>query len=322
MKTYRRFGFALLALITLAGPASAAYPERPIRLVVPAAPGGASDIMGRILGDELSRTLGQQIVVESRPGATGNIAAVSVATAPPDGYTLLFGETAILAINPHLYKRVGFDPIADFAPISLVAAFPFVLVAHPGVPGSTIAELVAYAKSRPGGLSYGTPGPGSPHHLGAELFRNMTGTPMTHVPYKGGAPATADLLGGQIQIGFIGLPPLVPHLKAGKLKAFAVSSATRAAAAPELPTMIEAGLPGYDSSVWYGVLAPKGTPTEIVERLNTAIRAALDKPEIQKKLLEQGANTLSGAPAEFRALIQSENVKWSEVVKTSGAKAD
>lgn len=322
MSTLKGFVASLLALVVATTAAAAPYPDKPVRLIVPASAGGASDILARILGDELAKRLGQQVVIEPRPGAAGNVATAAAARSEPDGYTLLFGETGALAVNPSLYAKTGFDPINDFAPIGLVASFPFVLVAHPSVPASNVRELAAYLKLQPEGLHFASPGVGTPQHLGAELFKKLTGVALTHVPYRGGGPAVTDLLGGQVKLGFLGLPPLVSHIKSGTLKAFGVSSRSRAAAAPDISTMEEAGLSGYDSGVWYGVLAPKATPQDIVDRLGSDIRAIVAQPEFKRRLTEQGANTLTSTPSEFQALIRSENVKWAEIVKSSGVKID
>ena len=302
--------------------AQAPFPTKPVRLVVPFPAGGTTDILARAAAQKLSETLGQQVIVDNRPGAGGNIGAELVAKAQADGYTLLMGTVGTHAINPSLYAKMPYDHVKDFAPVILVAGVPNVLVVNPDLPFKTVADVVAYAKANPGKLNFASSGSGTSIHLSGELFKVMAGVQMTHVPYKGSAPALTDLIGGQVQLMFDNLPSALPQIKGGKLRAVAVTSTTRAAALPDVPTVAESGLPGFESSSWFGILAPAGTPKDIIAKINTDVQKWLSTPEAKEKLLGQGANAAGGSPEDFAKHIQAETAKWAKVVKESGAKVD
>ena len=302
--------------------AQADYPSKPVRLVVPFPPGGTTDILARAVAQKLTEQWHQQVIVDNRPGAGGNIGADLVAKSAPDGYTLLMGTIGTQAINPSLYARMPYDAQKDFAPVILVAAVPNVLEVNPSLPVHTVQELIAYAKAHPGKLNFASSGNGTSIHLSGELFKSMTGVQMTHVPYKGSAPALADLAGGQVQLMFDNLPSSLGLIKGGKLRALAVTSTARSPALPDVPTIAESGLPGYEATAWFGVLAPAKTPPAIVDKLNAAIGAWLASPEAKEKLASQGAAAAGGTPADFARYIASETTKWAKVVKTSGAHID
>ncbi|MBA3504909.1 MAG: tripartite tricarboxylate transporter substrate binding protein [Betaproteobacteria bacterium] len=312
---------AALSATPFAG-AQATYPTKPIRIVVPFPAGGTTDILARAVAQRLSETLGQPAVVDNRPGAGGNIGAELVAKAPADGHTLLMGTVGTHAINASLYSKMPYDHVRDFAPIILVAGVPNVLVVHPSVPVGSVKELIAYAKANPGKLNFASSGSGTSIHLAGELFKTMAGVQMAHVPYKGSAPAVTDLLGGQVQLMFDNLPSALPHIKAGKLKALAVTSATRAAALPDVPTIAESGLAGFDATSWFGLLAPAGTPQPIIARLNNEVAKWLASAEAKEKMAGLGANTAGHSTDEFVRHIAAETSKWAKVVKESGAKVD
>ena len=299
-----------------------AYPDKPIRLVVPFPPGGAADLMARVLGRALGERLGQPLVLDNRGGAGGTIAAETVASAPPDGYTLLFATMGTQAINPHLYARLRYDPIKDFAPISLTHATPRVLVVHPSVKAATVKELIALAKSAPGTLTFGSAGSGSSSHLSGALFNMMAGVVITHVPYKGSGPAATDLLGGRISMVFDSIAVYKDHIALGKVRALGVTSLRRSDSLPGVPTIAEAGLNGYDVSNWLGVVAPAKTAPEIIARLNSEIRIAMADGEMRKQLTAVGIEPLHSTPDAFAHLIRSELERWGKIVKASGARAD
>lgn len=299
-----------------------AYPTKPIRLIIPFAVGGSTDNLGRVLAARLSEKLGQQVVADNRPGAGGNIGTDLVAKAPADGYTLLFATEGTLGINPSLYKKLPFDPEKDFTPIAQFASVPNILVVNPRVQAKTVQELAAYAKSKPASLNMGSAGNGTTNHLSGELFQSMTGTSFTHVPYKGSGPAMADLLADQIQLMFDNLPGSLPHVKAGSLRALAVTSAKRSPLLPDVPTMAEAGVPGYDVEVWFGVAAPKGLPAQTLATLSKAITEISQEPATIEKILNIGATPLTSTPAEFGSRIQEARLKWAPIVAHSGAKID
>jgi len=299
-----------------------AYPTKPIRLIIPFAVGGSTDNLGRVLAARLSEKLGQQVVADNRPGAGGNIGTDLVAKAPADGYTLLFATEGTLGINPSLYKKLPFDPEKDFTPIAQFASVPNILVVNPKVQAKTVQELAAYAKSKPASLNMGSAGNGTTNHLSGELFQSMTGTSFTHVPYKGSGPAMADLLADQIQLMFDNLPGSLPHVKAGSLRALAVTSAKRSPLLPDVPTMAEAGVPGYDVEVWFGVAAPKGLPAQALATLSKAITEISQEPATIEKILNIGATPLTSTPAEFGSRIQEARLKWAPIVAHSGAKID
>ncbi len=302
--------------------AQAPYPSKPIRIVVPFPAGGTTDILARAVALKLTETGGQPVVVDNRPGAGGNIGAELVAKSAPDGYTLLMGTVGTHAINPVLYAKIPYDPQRDFAPVILVAGVPNVLVVNPALPVNSVQELIAYGKANPGKLNFASSGSGTSIHLSGELFKSMSGVPMTHVPYKGSAPALTDLLGGQVQLMFDNLPSALPHIKAGKLRALAVTGAQRAPALPDVPTVAEAGLPGFEASSWFGLLAPAGTPKDIIARLHAEVAKWLATPEARNRLAAQGANAVGNSPEEFAQFIATETVKWRRVVKESGAKIE
>jgi tripartite-type tricarboxylate transporter receptor subunit TctC len=298
------------------------YPTRPIRVVVPFAPGGINDVIARILSQKLAENLATTIVIDNRAGAGGTIGSNIVAHAQPDGYTLLFSSSSTIAVSPSLYKNLPYDPIKNFSPITQVASVGSVLVVHPSLPVKTTRDLIAHAKANPGKLNYGSAGPGASQHLATELFKTMAGVDMLHVPFKGGGPALAALIGGQISLMIELTPTALPHIKANRLRAIAVSTPKRSAVLPELPTISEAGLPGYDLTIWVGLLAPGGTPREIVDRLSKAVLASLNDPQMRERLAGQGAEPVGDTPAQFSAYVKSELSRWAAVVKASGARID
>jgi tripartite-type tricarboxylate transporter receptor subunit TctC len=322
-RTIRRAVGALALAVACGAHAQAPYPNHPVRIVVPFPAGGTTDILARATAQKLTEGLGQPFVVENRPGAAGNIGAELVAKSPPDGYTMLMGTVGTHAINPSLYDKMPYDHVKDFVPVVLVAGVPNVLVVHPSVPVMSVQELIAYAKANPGKLNFASSGAGTSIHLSGELFKTMTGVSMQHVPYKGSSPALADLTGGQVQLMFDNLPSALPLIKAGKLRALAVTSLTRSTVLPDLPTVSESGLAGFDSSSWFGLLAPAGTPKDVVARVNGEVAKWLATPDAKEKLAAQGAIVASGlAPEDFTRHIASETAKWQKVVKESGAKVE
>ena len=298
------------------------YPTRAITLIVPYAAGGGNDTMARIVADKMSRILGQQIVIENKGGAGGSIATRQVAKAAPDGYTLGLGGTGTLAINPTLYPNVGYDLRKDFAPVGLIATSALVVLVNPAVPAHSIAELIALAKQKPGELNYASAGPGSGIHLGSVLLAYMAGIELTHIPYKGSAPALTDLIGGHVAIYFSSLPPAIGLVKDGKVRALAVTGPTRSAVFPDLPTVAEAALPGYETVLHYGIVAPAGTPRPIIEKLNAALNAALAQEDVRARIVTDGAEPLATTPEQYAADIDREEAKWSKIVKMSGAKVE
>ena len=300
----------------------AAYPDKPIRMLVGFAAGGGTDTTARAIGIPLAEALGQQVIVDNRPGAAGNIAADITAHSVPDGYTILMGTIAALAINPSLYQKLPFDPLKDFEPISLVVSSMNVLVVHPSVAAKSVKELIALAKAQPGKLSYGSSGVGGAGHLAGVLFDQLAGTQMIHVPYKGGAPAMIALVGGEVNMVFATAETAVPQIKAGKIRALGVTTAKRSALLPDLPTIAEGGLPGYEANNWYGLVAPAKTPAPIVERLNREVVKVLNMPNVKEQLFRSGLDASPSTQKEFGAYIKSEMAKWAKVVKASGAKAE
>ena len=326
MRVYHRARSALAGLVIAALPAVHAgaedYPSRPITLVVPYAAGGGLDVLARTLAPRLSERLGKPVVVEDRPGAGTVIGANSVAKAPPDGYTIMLGTSSAFAINVTLNKSLPYDPAKDFAPIVLTSNAPFLMLVNPDLPVKSVPDLINLAKEKPGQLSYGSAGPGSPQHLSMELFKMLTGTNLVHVPYRGDAPALTDLLAGHIQTQFAEPTPVLPLLKAGKVRALATSGKTRSAVMPDVPTLAEAGVPGYDAVIWLGLIAPKGTPPEIVARLNAEITKIVSRPDVQADWAKQGAVAMTTAPAAFERYLADDIVKWEHIVKLSGARPD
>jgi tripartite-type tricarboxylate transporter receptor subunit TctC len=296
------------------------YPTRPVRFIIGYPPGGSADLTARLLGQWLSERLGQPFVIESRPGASTNIATEAVVRAPPDGYTLLLVAPAN-AINATLYEKLNFNFIHDIAPVAGIIRFPNVMVVNPLVPAKTVPEFIAYAKANPGRLNMASSGNGSTIHVSGELFKMMTGVNMIHVPYRGGAPALTDMISGQVQVMFDNVPTSIEFIRAGKLRALAVTTATRSEVLPDLPTVADF-VPGYEASAWYGVGVPKGTPDDIIDKLNKEINAILAEPKAKARLADLGASLLAGSPADFGKLVADETEKWGKVVKFSGAKPD
>jgi len=322
MRTLQRAALGALALLLAGGAWAQAYPAKSIRLVVPFPPAGTTDILAREVAQRLSVSFGQSVVVDNRPGAAGNIGSDLVAKSAPDGYTLLMGTVGTHAINPSLYAKMPYDHVKDFVPIILVAGVPNVLEVTPSLPVNSVADLIKLAKEKPGQLNFASSGSGTSIHLSGELFKTMTGVDMMHVPYKGSAPALTDLMGGQVQLMFDNLPSSLAQIKAGKLRAIAVTSAQRSPALPNIPTIAESGLPGFEASSWFGLLAPAGTPPAIVARVNADVNEWLQTAEAKEKLLAQGAIPAGGTPEQFAAHIRAETEKWAKVVKVSGAKVD
>ncbi len=323
----RLAGAALLALASAGIHAQTAWPNRPVRIVVPFAPGGTTDLLARAVAPELTKAFGQPFLVENRAGAGGNVGAEVVAKSAPDGYTLLMGTVGTHGINRALYPKLPYDPIADFAPITLVAGVPNVMVVNADAARAlninNVQDFIKLAKSRPGRLNMASSGNGTSIHLAGELFKSQTGVFMTHIPYRGSGPALLDLTAGQVDVMFDNLPSAMPLIKAGKLKALAVTSATRSGALPDVPTIEEAaGLKGFEATSWFGLLAPAGTSADTVNRIQQEVARALATPAIKEKMLAQGAIPSGNTPAQFAALIDAEHKKWAQVVKVSGAKVD
>ena len=295
------------------------YPDKPIRMIVPFAAGGILDIVARAVGERLSGSLGQPVVSDIRGGAGGAIGTEIAARAAPDGYTLLTGHIGTHAINPSLYPKLGYDPVKDFAPITLAATFPLGLFVHPSVPAQSVSELVALAKSRPGQVNFASAGNGGPTHMAGEMLKAMARIDIVHVPYKGNSAALTDLLGGRVQLFFSNLVTAMPHARAGRLRALAVSTAKRSQQVPELPTIAESGVPGYEMTNWIGLFAPAATPRPIVLRLNREVTAILEAPDLKERFLAQGVDLAGSTPEAFAAFVRSELAKWRKVVKESGA---
>ena len=299
-----------------------AYPTRPVRFVLGFAPGGASDTMARAIGTRLSEGLGQTVVIDNRGGAGGNIAAEIVARSAPDGYTMLLGNNGILAVNISLYSKLAFDPVKDFAPVVLVASQPNVLVVHPAVQANSVKELVALAKAKPGQLNYASPGTGTTGHLAGELFKRMAGVEYTIIPFKGGGPAALAMLSGETQFTFATALSVQGHIKSGKLRALAVTTAKRSASFPSLPTVAEAGVPGFDAITWHGVVVPARTPQPVIARLNREFNKLLQAPDMRERLLTLGSEVIGGEPKQLTEFMRVEIPRWAKVIKESGAKAD
>jgi tripartite-type tricarboxylate transporter receptor subunit TctC len=307
---------ALACMLTPFALSAAEYPNKPIRMLVGFAPGGGTDTTARAMGGKLAQRLGQQVIIDNRPGAAGNIATEITARANPDGYTILMGTIAALAINPSLYKKLQFDPLKDVLPVTRAVDSTNILVLHPSVPAKNVKELIALAKSKP--LNGGSSGVGGAGHLALELFNLQAGTKIVHVPYKGGGPAMVDLLSGNINLIIATAASAVPHIKSGKIKAIAVSTAKRSGLVPDLPTISEAGLKGFEANNWYGILVPAGTPRPIIDRLNKEVVAVLNLPDVKEFLFKQGLDTAPSTPDEFGAYIRSEKAQWEKVIKAAG----
>jgi len=310
-----------VALVAAGDAAAQAYPTKSIRLVAPSTPGDAPDVIARLIAERLSVALGQQVVVENRPGAGGVVGSEIVAKAAPDGYTLIMGNAGSHGINAAVYSKLPYDILKDFAPVSQIAIAPNIFVVNPGLPVTTIQELIAYAKARPGQLSYASGGNGSSSHMSMELLKSMAGIDVVHVPYKGSTPALTDVISGQDAVMSVNMPPAVPHVKAGKLRALAVTTRARTPSMPDLPTVAET-LPGYETVAWFGVLAPAGTPKDVVNRLSAEIGRIARSPEMRERLAGMGAEPFGGTPEEFAAVMARDIAKWTELAKSVGIKID
>ncbi len=311
---------AIIATTVLPAQAASGYPSRPIRVIVAYTPAGTTDILARAVGQKMTEAWGQTVIVDNRPGANGNIGTEISAGATPDGYTLLMATAATHGINNTLYPTLKWDAVKSFAPISLVAQVPNILVVNNALPVKSVKELIAYGNANPGKLNHGSPGLGSTGHLSAELFKSSTGLKMTHVPYKGSAPTLADLIGGQIQVVIDNIPPYLPQVQSGKIRALAITTAKRSPAAPNLQTMQEAGVAGYEAGSWFGLLAPAGTPKDIVQKLSVETRRILELPDVKERLSGQGAEPAGNSPEEFAAFIRSEQAKWRKVIQQGNIK--
>ena len=318
----RRIAFLAAALCVVSGIATAqVWPSRPVHYVVPFPPAGATDITARIMADKIGGPLGQPVIVENRPGAAGNVGTEFVAKAAPDGYTIL-QVTVAQSISQTLYKKLSYDLERDLAPVAMVALVPNVMEVNPSVPAKSVAEFIALAKSKPGKINFASSGSGTSIHMSAEMFMMLTGVKMVHVPYKGSGPALVDLIGGQVDVMFDNLTSSIGFIRSGKLRALAITSAARYPELPDLPTMQEAGVPGYEATAWFGILAPKGVPRNVAMRINGEVNKALAQPDVKEKLAQQGAVATPMTPEQFGAFIHNEVVKWGKVVKASGAKVE
>jgi tripartite-type tricarboxylate transporter receptor subunit TctC len=326
MRSFPALAFAATLAFGVVAPQGAqaqAFPSKPLRLVVPYAAGGATDIISRAAAAEMTKTLGQPVVVENRPGAGANLGAEQVARAAADGYTMLMSASSLHGITPFLYSKLNYDPNKDLAPVIVLASVANVLVLNPSVKANTVQELVALAKAQPGKLTCASSGSGSTIHMSCEMFKQKLGLDIVHIPYKGSGPAVSDLIGGHVDIMFDNIPSAIPHIRGGKLRALATTGPKRAATLPELPTMVEAGVPGYESTVWFGLVAPAGTPQEVVERLNAAGRQAAQAPEFSKRLSDLGYEIVGNtSPQQMASMIEDEVKRWGPIVKASGAKVD
>ena len=321
LRVLRALPLAAAALAPGLATAQDAWPSKPVRLILPFPPGGGTDILGRLIAERLTAGLGQPVVTENRGGAGGNVGAEAAARSAPDGYTIVLVAPS-LAISPSLYSKLNYDPVRDFAPVSLVATVPNVMITHPSVPANTLAEFIKVAKTKPGGMNFGSGGSGTSNHLACELFNIVAGVKLVHIPYKGVNLAMQDVLSGQIHLVVIGVPAAAPHIKAGKLRALAIVAPQRAAALPEVPTVAEAGLRDFEVTTWYGILAPAGTPRPIVTRLNAEIVRVMHTPEVKERLAAMATDPVTSTPEEFADYIKREIAKWGEVVRKAGLKAD
>ncbi len=323
MKVRKGWCWGVLVALVFAAPVWAQpYPTKPIRMVVPSAPGSGPDLIARVVAQKLTESLGKPVVADPRPGAGGSLGAEIVAKSPPDGYTLIMGSAGSHSVNSALYPKLPYDAVKDFAPISLVSTAPNILIVHPSLPVKSVKDLVALARAKPGDLTFGSGGNGSTAHLSGELFRVLAKVNMVHVPFKGAPAAVIGVMTGEISLAILNLPPALPHVRSGKLKALGVSTATRSSAVPDIPTIAEAGLPGYDAGTWYGLLAPAGTPGEIIARLNVELVKGLRSAEMKKRIAAEGGDVIGGTPDEFTAVIKRDIEKWTRVVAASGAKAN
>jgi tripartite-type tricarboxylate transporter receptor subunit TctC len=323
---FARMGAALLGACLIVQPAAQAqtrgYPEKSVRVIVPAPPGSAPDFLVRLVGQKLSEAWGQPVVIDNIVGASGNIGTERAAKAVPDGYTLLFNTIGPIAVNVSLFDKLPYDPIKDLAPISLVAKMPNILTVNPGVPVKNLAELIALAKKEPGRLRYGTAGPGTTQHLSGELLNTLAGIKLVSIPYKSSAQMTTDAIGGQIEVLFHNAPVLLPHLKSGGLRGIAITSAKRSPAVPELPTMAEAGVAGFEITAWFGFMAPRGTPQAIIEKIHADVARIVASPDIRERILAQASEPVGNSPEEYAAFINEEIIKWRAVIKQANMKAE
>jgi len=315
-------GLLVGALAWLPNAGAQEYPTKPIRLVITYPPGGNTDLVGRALALKLGEFMGQQVVVDNRGGAGGVLGSMITAQSAPDGYTIMLGTSAGMVINPLLSRKLSYDPVKDFAPVSMVVIVPQLLVINPQLPVKNVRELIAFAKAKPGYLNAGSSGVGTPNHFGTELLKWLAGVDIVHVPYKGGAPALTDLLGGQIQMAFSSVPAVLPHIKAGRLVALGVGSAKRSPALPNIPTIAEAGVPGYEYTTWYGVFAPAKTPRTLIARLNAEIVKAMETPDIKDRFTALGGDPDPGTPEELRAYMANESAKWAKIIKAANIRVE
>ena len=321
MRSLAGFLLAILAAVVASAAPAQDYPTRPVTIIVPQAVGGANDILGRILADQLARALAQQFIVENRVGAGGNIGTGAAAKAPRDGYTLLFTISAAHAVNPTLYKQVPFDPVRDFDPVMLVGTVPFLLVVNPSVPANSVQELIALAKKEPGKIAYGSSGNGTTNHLLGEMLKSMAGIDMLHIPYKGVAAILTDMLGGRVQVAFASVPSVRSHVKDGKLRALGISTMKRSSVAPDVPPVGDT-VKGYDADFWVGLFTPAGTPKEVPAKLNAALLKALANPEVRERFAAQGADVVGGTPEQLAAALRDDIAKWAQVVRAAGVTID
>lgn len=313
---------AIVASTVVGAQGTTAYPQKPVRIIVPYTPGGSNDVIARLLGQKLQEMWNQPVIVENKPGAAGNIGSLEVARSAADGYTLLLTNINIVSMNPALIEKMPFDPQKDFTPISLLGTTSLSLVVHPSVPAQTTKELIALLQSQPGKLSYASSGNGSPQHMSAEMFKALTKTSMLHIPYRGAAPAIADLLSGQVQVTVGVVNQLLPHIRAGKVKALGVTSRKRLASLPEVPTLDESGVPGYESEIWLGLAAPSGTPSTVVDLLNSSVRKVMAQPEVISRLNAQGIDILVGSPEQMRQRGLDDLKRWGDIIRIAGIKAE
>jgi tripartite-type tricarboxylate transporter receptor subunit TctC len=322
MAMVQRLGLALACCTVATMAAAQAYPAKPIRMIVPSAPGSGPDLIARFTAQKLGEQLGRPVVTDPRPGAGGSLGAELAAKALPDGYTLIMGSAGSHSVNTALYPKLPYDAVKDFAPIGLVSTAPNILIVHPSLPVKSVKELVTLARAKPGALTFGSGGNGSTAHLSGELFRVLAGVSMVHVPFRGSPSAVIGVMTGEISLAILNLPPALPHVRSGKLRALGVSTTSRSSAVPEIPTIAEAGLPGYDAGTWYGLLAPAGTPGEIIARLNAELVKGLRSDDMKKRIAGEGGDVAGGSPEDFAALIRRDIAKWTRVVQLSGARAD
>jgi len=321
MTLIRTFGSALLALSPALNAEAQTFPAKAVRMIVPYAPGGSVDVLARMVAPKLAESMGQQVVVDNRPGASGNIGTELAVRAPADGYTVLL-VTIPLVVNPSLYAKLPFDVARDLAPVSMIAAAPFVLVAHPSLPVQSVRDLIALAKQQPGKLNYPSGGNGTNSHIAAELFKNLTGARIVHVPYKGGGPALIAILSGEADVGILGFDVVISHVRTGRLRALGMTGARRSPALPDVPTIAQAGVPGYEFASWYGVLAPAGTPAGVINALHEHLVKAMHAPELAERLARDGADIVATSPAQFAAHIKAELARWAKVIAAARLRAD